>query len=369
MLDLSRLLPGPLAAQHLADLGAHVTKIEDPKLGDYVRPAIRALANRGKEAMTLDLKSDAGREIFFRLLAEADIVLESFRPGVMARLGLDYAALAARRPAIVYCAVTGYGQTGTRRDAAGHDVNFLAATGVLDQTGRAGGGPVIPGFLLSDILGGTLTATVGILAALFDARASGKGRFVDVAMADAVLAHNILPVAEINEKGSVHPRGTGSHTGGAAKYNVYACRDGRHLAVGAQEKKFWDVLCDAIGLPALKDQHQARGEEGGKVAAALAGAFAQRDAADWAAGLEPLDCCVCLVRTCEEAVEDPRFAERGVVIRREGLPVTLGLPFTLSDHRVPEGHSPARGEHTAAILERLGYDSAGIEQLRARGVV
>jgi crotonobetainyl-CoA:carnitine CoA-transferase CaiB-like acyl-CoA transferase len=369
VLDLSRLLPGPLAAQHLADLGAHVIKIEDPKLGDYVRPAIRALANRGKEALTLDLKSEAGRAIFLRLLDEADVVLESFRPGVMERLGLGYEALAARRPSIVHCAITGYGHSGPRRNAAGHDINFLAATGVLDQTGREGEAPVIPGFLLSDILGGTLTATVGILAALVDARATGHGRFIDVSIADAVLAHNILPLAELNESGSVHARGTGSHTGGVARYNVYACRDGRYLAVGAQEKKFWDVLCEALELPALKERHQAKGEAAREARAELAREFARRDAADWAARLEPLDCCVSLVRTCEEAVADPAFAERGVVVRREGE-VAFGLPFAMSGHRAPHGaRSPSRGEHTGAILARLGYDAAAIERLRAQGVV
>lgn len=370
VLDLSRLLPGPLCAQHLADLGAQVIKIEDPKVGDYIRPAIRRLANRGKEGLTLDLKSDAGRGIFFELLAQADVVLESFRPGVMARLGLGYDVLCGRRPSIVHCAISGYGQSGPRRSAAGHDINYLALSGVLDQTGRAGEPPVIPGFLVSDILGGTLTAAMGILAALIDARATGHGRFVDVSMADAVMAHCVLPAAELNEAGAVHVRGRGTHTGGAPRYNVYAARDGRYLAVGAQEKKFWDVLCEALGLPELKDQHQPTDSEAAaRVSVRLAQAFARRSAAEWHAILGPLDCCVSPVLTCEEALADPGFAARGTVHNAGGT-VALGLPLAMSDYSCPvERASPERGEHSAAILQRLGYGVAEIDALRDRGVI
>jgi alpha-methylacyl-CoA racemase len=369
VLDLSRLLPGPLCAQHLADLGAHVIKIEDPKVGDYVRPAIRKLANRGKEALTLDLKSDAGRAIFFRLLDESDVVIESFRPGVMTRLRLDYETLAERRPSIVHCAITGYGQSGPRSMAAGHDINYLGFAGVLDQTGREDGPPVIPGFLVSDILGGTLTAAMGILAAFVDARSTGHGRFVDVSMADAVMAHCVLPAAEFNEHGHAHRRGTGPHTGGKPRYNVYAARDGRYLAVGAQEKKFWDALCDALELPELKTMHDAEANEAANVSAVLARRFATRDAADWLAVLEPLDCCVGPVLTVEEALSDPGFAARGTV-RHEARAVALGLPLVMSGHRTPiERKSPARGEHTDAILGRLGFAPAEVGALRAQGVI
>lgn len=371
MLDLSRLLPGPLCAQHLADLGANVIKIEDPKVGDYVRPAIRALANRGKEALALDLKAPEGREIFLELLETADVVLESFRPGVMRRLGLAYDLLAARRPSIVHCAITGFGQDGPRRDAAGHDINFLALAGVLDQTGEAGGPPAIPGFLISDILGGTLTAAMGILAALVEARATGRGRFVDVSMADAVMAHSVLPLAEYNESGEVHGRGRGTHTGGAPRYNVYAARDGRYLALGAQERKFWDALCDGLGLPHLKPKHQSTGHEAEEVARELREAFARRDAAEWVALLGPHDCCVTPVLHCEEAFADPGFLARGTVHNPgKGAPATLGLPLAMSDlERVAHRRSPARGEHSDAILARLGYAPGEIDALRTRGII
>ena len=369
VLDLSRLLPGPLCGQHLADLGARVIKIEDPKVGDYVRPSIRQLANRGKEALTLDLKSDAGREIFFKLLDQADVVLESFRPGVMQRLGLGYDVLSRRRPSVVHCAITGYGQSGRRRDFAGHDINYLALSGVLDQTGREAAAPVIPGFLISDILGGTLTAAMGILAALVGSRATGHGRFIDVSMADAVLAHSVLPLAEFNETGRVHRRGKGSHTGGMPRYNVYATRDGRYIALGAQEKKFWEVLCNALGLPELAGRHQPTDEEAPRVEAALQAKFRERDVGDWIALLEPLDCCVAPVLSFEEALADPDFLARGTVRRSASSEWTLGLPFAMSDVRTPDRESPSRGQHTDTILESLGYGREDVRQLREREVV
>ena len=371
VLDLSRLLPGPLCAQHLADLGAEVIKIEDPATGDYVRPSLRSLVNRGKEGLTLNLKSEEGCEIFFRLLAEADVVLESFRPGVMARLGLGYEALHERRPAIVHCAITGYGQSGPRRDSAGHDINFLALSGVLDQTGAADGPPVLPGFLVSDILGGTLTAAMGILAALVEARATGRGRFIDVSMADAVVAHSVLPLAELHDSGHVASRGRGSHTGGAPRYGIYATRDGRHIAVGAQERKFWDMLCDALGLPDLKEKHRATGPESEKVRASLGRVFASRDATEWVALLEPLDCCVSPVLAFEEALAEPGYAARGTVRRdKAGARATLGFPLAMSEFDCPADRpSPKRGEHTDRILARLGYGPDRVAALREQGAI
>ncbi|VTU30775.1 Formyl-coenzyme A transferase [Variovorax sp. SRS16] len=371
VLDLSRLLPGPLCAQHLCELGATVIKIEDPGAGDYARPAMRELVNRGKIGLTLNLKCDEGREIFFQLLANADVVLEGFRPGVMQRLGLDYAELSRRRPSLVYCAISGYGQSGARRHAAGHDINYLSRSGVLDMTGEGGGPPVIPGFLISDILGGTLSAATGILAALVEARQTGRGRFIDVSMTDAVMAHNVLPLAEYNESGSVHARGTGSHTGGAARYRTYAARDGRFLAVGAQEKKFWDLLCDALELPELKPLHSPDDARAPDVERLLRRAFATRDAADWLSVLEPLDCCVTAVRSFEEALRDPDFRSRGTVrAPAADAPMSLGLPFVVSElaPSAPKA-APRQGEHTDTVLGELGFGRDTIASLRSRGVI
>jgi crotonobetainyl-CoA:carnitine CoA-transferase CaiB-like acyl-CoA transferase len=298
-------------------------------------------------------------------------VLDGFRPGVMDRLGLGYRTLAQHKASIVHCSITGYGQHGPRRDAAGHDINYLALSGVLDMTGRAGEPPALPGFLLCDILGGTLCAAMGILAALLDARSTGRGRFIDVSMADAVMAHCVLPLAEYQDSGAVHARGTGSHTGGAPRYNVYATRDGRYLAVGAQEKKFWDVLCDALQMPDLKRHHQPDAAQAREVEARLRAAFARRDAQAWLALLEPLDCCVTPVLTFEEALAQPGFRERGTVRPGNAQPaLVLGLPFVMSD-LVSAAYrpAPAPGADTVRILEQLGYAAGRIGALRARGVI
>ncbi len=364
VLDLSRLLPGPLCGQHLADLGAEVIKIEDPDVGDYVRPAMRALANRGKRALTLNLKTDAGREAFLRLVDTADVVLEGFRPGVMARLGVGYETLAARRPSLVFCAISGYGQEGPRRDVAGHDINYLGHCGVLDATGPADGPPVLPGFLVSDLMGGTITATMGVLAALVDARATGRGRFVDVSITDALMAHCVMQLADLHD-GVATERGRGRYTGGAPRYGVYAAADGRYLAVGAQERKFWDAFCEAIGHPELKEHHYASGEKAREVRATVARAVASRSADEWMAVLGPLDCCVSIVATFAEAIEDPAFAARGTVNRREDGTYALGFPVAMSEFECPVNRpSPSRGEHTDEILAELGYSAEDIAAMR-----
>ena len=370
MLDLSRLLPGPLCAQHLADLGAEVIKIEDPEVGDYARPAIRERVNRGKKGLSLNLKSEAGRGIFFRLVDTADVLLESFRPGVMRRLGLDSSILRERRPSLVYCAITGYGQTGSRSEAPGHDINYVALSGTLDRTGGQSGPPVIPGFLLADILGGTLTAAMGILAALLGVRATGQGRYLDVSMLDALVAHSVLPLAELVEAGTTPARGQGLHTGGVARYGVYETRDQRFIAIGAEESKFWNVLCKAIGAPELADGPGITAPPESVVAERLRAIFRQRDAADWLALLEPLNCCVSPVLTFAEALADPDIGRRTLVRDDAGRPLGFRCPFVMSGlDAASHAGSPSRGQHNREILEALGYAPAEIARLAAERVI
>lgn len=217
ILDLTRLLPGPVATLHLADLGADVIKIEDPQVGDYARTmgkgsgedsAYFRMMNRNKRGLRLDLKQPEGREVFLRLAREADVVIESFRPGVVDKLGIGYAAVKAVNPRITYCAISGYGQDGPYRELAGHDLNYLGYAGLLDQIGTAGGEPAIPNFQIADLLGGALTAAMGILAAVIDAQRSGEGRYVDVSMTDSVLAHAYFAMLTLNERGRAAARGT-----------------------------------------------------------------------------------------------------------------------------------------------------------------
>ncbi len=294
MLDMTRLLPGPMCTLYLADLGADVIKVEDAGAGDYargvaIRPAANAGAttawfralNRNKRSLAVDLKSPEGHRAFMTLARGADVIVEGFRPGVVSALRVDYDAVRATNPRIVYCALSGYGQTGPRRSAAGHDVNYLGYAGVLEYTGQRGGAPALANLQIADLLGGAATAAIGILAALFGAHRSGHGRFVDVAMADAVLAHQIFALGALEDTGVVAARGDDLLTGGVPCYGVYETRDGRWLAVGALEAKFWRALCETLGRPDLVAFQLATGVEGARVRADVQKIFRGDTLAGW----------------------------------------------------------------------------------------
>jgi crotonobetainyl-CoA:carnitine CoA-transferase CaiB-like acyl-CoA transferase len=388
VLDLTRLLPGPMATLHLADLGADVIKIEDTGAGDYARemgpmrsewgktPAesspmslLFRMVNRNKRAIRLDLKQAQGREAFLRLAERADVVVEGFRPGVMDKLGAGYPALAARNPRIVYCSITGYGQDGPYRERAGHDINYMGYAGVADQIGAEGGPPVVPNFQIADLLGGALAPAMGILAALVDARASGRGRHVDVSMTDAVLAHAVFPLLGLLERGAVPERGTTMLAGGLPCYNLYRTRDERYMAVGALEKKFWETLCDILGCPELKPKHIVFGEEARPVKARLAALFATRTQGEWAETFARADCCVSPVLTMAEALENEQLRARGMVEARSGV-TQLAPPLKMSDLDFKIGRdAPRPGEHTDEVLREAGYDEAEIRALRVQGVI
>lgn len=370
ILDLTRLLPGPLCAQHLADLGADVIKIEDRVRGDYARPVLRRLVNRNKRGLRIDLKNKEGRLLFLRLVRTADVLIESFRPGVMERLGLGYETLRLENSRLVYCGITGYGQDGPDRDLPSHDLNYSALAGIIDDTGRAGEPPAISGFLLGDILGGTLQAAMGILAALFDAQRTGKGRFVDVAMADGLLAHNVLGLANLIEHGKPSPRGAGSHTGGLVHYGIYATSDGRFIAVAAQEKRFWDELCEVIGRPDLKDNHGAPGAGGTPVRRALEEVFAAYPLEYWRKQFRGRETCVTPVLSLEEALEHEQFRARRLIRKNSKGEPSFALPVKFSEFEFTvERDAPAPGEHTEMILRELGLSSAEIERLRTAGAI
>lgn len=377
MLDLTRLLPGPVATLHLADMGADVVKIEDTEEGDYSRRMGRVregmsdffrLVNRNKRALRLDLKKPQGREVFLRLARGAEVVVESFRPGVMARLGLGYDALAAVNPRLVYCSITGYGQSGPYADRAGHDINYIGYAGIGDQIGTAEA-PVVPNFQIADLLGGALTPAMGILAALIDARSSGRGRHVDVAMADAVFAHAILPLLGFLQHGKAPGRGTGMLDGGLPCYSVYRTQDGRWMAVGALERKFWETLCDILGCPELKEKHIVYGEEAKPVKERLAAGFASRTQHEWSEVFARADCCVSPILPIDEALANEQFRAREMIAGEGGLTqLALPLKFSEFEFRIARP-APGRGEHTEEILREAGYRDAEIAALRGDGVI
>ena len=381
VLDLSRLLPGPMCTHYLADLGADVVKVEDLREGDYARALPTAVGaartpttwyraiNRNKRSIAIDLKRDAGRRAFLALAQRADVVVEGFRPGVVQGLRIDYETVAARNPRIVYCALSGYGQTGPRARTAGHDINYLGYAGVLDATGQKGGRPALANVQIADLLGGAASAAIGILGALFGAARTGRGRYVDVAMADAVLAHEVVALGALVDGGRVAARGDDLLTGGVPCYGVYETRDGRWLAVGALEAKFWRALCRTIGREDLVAAQFATGEAGERAREALAAVLATRTRDEWTSVFAGVDCCVSPVLTFAEALADPQFTARGMVRGVEGARA-FAPPFALTPPvERPMREAPAHGEHGRDVLREAGYDAAAIDALVEVGAV
>ena len=371
ILDLTRLLPGPVATLHLADLGAEVIKIEDPQVGDYARTlgtgqgedsAYFRMINRNKQGLRLDLKKPEGVEVFMRLAREADVIIESFRPGVMDKLGVGYAAIAAVNPKIAYCSISGYGQDGPYKDLAGHDINYLGYAGVLDQIGSAGGNPAIPNFQIADLLGGAMTAAMGILAAVIEAQRTGQGRYIDVSMTDSVLAHTYFSMLRLNDAGQSAPRGTDLLSGGLPCYATYRCADGKHMAVGALEGKFWKTACEVLGHPDwLKRQWDAglRGE--------LAELFATRPRDEWASLFAAVDCCITPILSPEEALANEQILARKMIVQEDGL-TQFAPPLKMSGFEFSiRQAAPKSGEHNAAILAAAGYSTTEIQRLESAG--
>lgn len=378
ILDLTRLLPGPVATLHLADLGADVVKIEDPQVGDYARTlgkgqgedsAYFRMINRNKRGLRLDLKKPEGVEIFMALVRDADVVMESFRPGVADKLGIGYEAVRAMNPRIAYCSISGYGQDGPYRHLAGHDLNYLGYAGMLDQIGPAGGDPVIPNFQIADLLGGALTAAMGVLAAVVEAQRTGQGRHVDVSMTESVLAHAYFAMLRLNDTGTSAPRGTDMLSGGLPCYSVYRTADGRHMAVAALEAKFWQTFCQVIGRPDLIARHAVTGTEAEAVKADLAALFATRTRDEWAALFAEADCCVTPVLSLEEALDNEQTQARGTVFETDGLR-QFAPPMKMSEFDFTvDRRAPKVGEHSARILADAGFQPADIARFRAAGVI
>ena len=379
VLDLTRLLPGPVCTLYLADLGADVIKVEDTGAGDYARDlgsvpgrvsAFYRAVNRNKRSVALDMKRPGGRAAFLALARHADVVVESFRPGVVAALGIDAATLQAAHPRLVYASITGYGQSGPRAGHAGHDINFLGYAGVLDQTGSRGGPPALSNLQIGDLLGGAAPAAIAILAACLEAQRTGRGRAIDVAMADAALAHNILALHALEQRGRTAPRGEDLLTGGVPAYGVYGTADGRWLAVGALEPKFWQLLCRQLGRPDLAPHGLATGEHGLAVRRELEAIFGEKALAHWVEVLGAVDCCVTPVATLDEALVDPQFTARGMVVQDAAGARQYAPPFRLSGHAFAlRREAPAQGQHSAEVLREAGYDDTAIARLIAEGSV
>lgn len=383
VLDLSRLLPGPFCSMLLADLGADVIKIEAPKTGDYIRwwppffgenSGFHVVLNRNKRSLTLNLKHPKAREIFQRLVRDADVLLESFRPGVMEKLGLGYEELKKINPRLVYCAITGYGKDGPRSQKAGHDINYLALNGVLSHSGIEGCS-VLPGVQVADLGGGALFAAFSIVVALLARERSGEGQFIDISMTDGALTWNCLRWGKYLADGKVPSPGDDFLNHGFACYNLYETRDGRTMALGALEPQFWKAFCESVEHPEWdRPDYFEPGPHQKELQQKIADLFKQKSQAEWIEHFQKEDCCCEPVLKLDEVMEDPQMRTRQMVVEMVheswGAYRQLGIAPKFS--KTPgslRSHAPQLGEHTEEVLRKLGYSSDQIESLKSEGVI
>jgi alpha-methylacyl-CoA racemase len=383
VLDLSRLLPGGFCSLLLADFGAQVLKVEDTGMGDYVRwsppyhegaddsakSALFLALNRGKRSIRLNLKEAAGREVLLRLVREHDVLLESFRPGVMERLGVGYERLREENPGLVYCAISGYGQDGPYTARSGHDMNYLGLNGLLGLTGDAGGPPVQSAGQIADIGGGALMGAFGILAALRERDRSGTGQLVDVSMFDGSLSWLAMVAAARLAGGPPPARGDLELAGRLICYRPYACSDG-WVTLGALEPKFWQAWCRGVGREDLIEKQFER--PGSEAHAEVERIFLGRTRAEWHEFAERHDCCLEPVLDLDEALDSELVRAREMVVEvdqpgTDGVKL-LGVPVKLSrTPGAPGGPGPALGEHTDEVLSELGFSEEEIKALKESG--
>lgn len=369
VLDLTRLLPGPYCSLMLADFGADVIKIEDTKLGDYARwtepktgefSAMFYSLNRNKRSMSLDLKLQESREVFLELVKTADVLIESFRPGVMDRLGLGYEELKKHNPKLIYCAITSFGQTGPYKDKPGHDINFLSYSGLLDLQGEQNRKPVSSSVQIGDIGGGSLMAVIGILVSIIEARKSGKGQFIDISMLDGAVSwmQTILPAFLTDNQAP--KRGELVLNGAKACYETYETKDQRYLSVGALEFKFWKNFCLVIGKEELISKLDAPSDQQNALKQEIQAVISTKTLQEWIALFDGIDACVAPVLTVEEMVNDPQIKDRKMIEEvynpSAGITRQIANPIKLSRIKAETvRQAPGLGEHNEEILKELGY--------------
>lgn len=383
VLDFSTLLPGPFASLMLADMGAEVLRIESPTRVDLLRvlpphdhgtSASHAYLNRNKRSLALDLKQAEALEIVRELVKDYDIVLEQFRPGVMERLGLGYAALNAINPRLIYVSITGYGQTGPYKDRAGHDINYLALAGIASHTGRQDSGPLPLGVQLADVAGGSLHAVVGLLAAVIARQHSGAGQHLDVSMTDCSFSLNAMAGAGYLACG-VEPEWETQVLNGGSFYDYYRTRDGRWMSVGSLEPAFMQQLCEALGRRELAAQGLSpRPEEQKALKLALQVEFEKRSFAELCELFAGLDACVEPVLSLSEAVEHPQLKARELISqvpRGDGsTQAQIACPLKFSEGLPEARHiGVAVGAHSDEVLAELGFSAQRIAELRLTKVI
>ncbi|MFN8310822.1 MAG: CoA transferase [Chitinophagales bacterium] len=378
IMDFTRLLPGPMATMLLAGMGADVIKVEDQDAPDYVRTfepmlgdqsAFYYALNTDKRSLAINFLKPQGREVLLKVLERCDVLVEQFRPGVMARFGLDYDTLKDLFPKLIYVSITGYGQQSVLAQAAGHDLNYIATSGLLGMNGTAER-PVIPGFQVADVAGGAYMAMNAVLAALYQRERTGKGDFVDVAMTDAVLPLLALPFAAYQATGEISRRESFQLSGGLANYNVYICSDGKFLAIGALEPKFWSAICEKLQKPEWEDALLSGVDAHDQIKAALGQLLKEKTSAEWLAFFEGSDCCVSLVNDLSMLEHDPYLVGRDLfaTFDLEGKAFkTIRQPLKFSSAKSGSPMiAPKLGEDTFALLREAGFTDAEIGEMNGK---
>lgn len=378
VLDLSRMLPGPYCSMMLGDLGAEVIKVEEPKIGDptrHTRPIVDgqsaafAQVNRNKKSIAIDLKQPEGRHLFIRLASTADCILEQFRPGVVDRLGVGYKSVSEINPRIVYCSLTGFGQDGPHRDRSGHDLNYLALSGVLGLTTDERGKPVIPGVQLADLAGGMI-AGFAILAALLARERTGLGQYVDVSMFDVMLSMLPIPAAHHFAGKTIPVGGKYVLSGAYPFYNVYQTSDARFMTLGALEPKFWANFCLTVGREDLIARQFDEGELRESLFEEVRTIFKSRTRSEWVELMRAADCCCEPVLAMTEAFAHAQTRAREMVRESSSITDQLGFSYKLSDTPPRETRpAPALGENTAELLDEIGVSRDERARLRQAGVI
>ncbi|MFH1623621.1 MAG: CaiB/BaiF CoA-transferase family protein [Pseudomonadota bacterium] len=382
ILDVSRLLPFNYCTLMLADLGAEVLKIEEPKIGDYMRwfpPKLKKenaaflMANRNKKSMTLNLREEKGKEILRQLAKEHDVLFESFRPGVMKRLGVGYDDLKKVNPRLVFCSSTGYGQDGPYKDRPGHDMNYISVAGILEATGRHTGAPVIPGIPIADMSIGIFSA-FSILAGIISRDRTGKGQYIEVSMTDCMVSYNMMNIASFIASQRSQDSQILGIAGETPCYNVFKTRDGKFISLGNIEDKFWVNLLKLIGREELKEYQFATGEKQKKAMDELQNVFLSKTRKEWLDLFEGKDICYAPVNDIEDLMADPQVKHRQMLLKTdqpgEGEMTTVGFPFKFSETpgkiKTP---APSLGQHTEEILKSLGYEDPDINEMRAKNII
>jgi crotonobetainyl-CoA:carnitine CoA-transferase CaiB-like acyl-CoA transferase len=382
VLDLSRLLPGGFCSMMLGDFGAEVIKVEEPGRGDYVRwtppfldgqSAYFLSINRNKKSMVLDLKNPKGIDVFLRLVGTADVVIESFRPGVVDRLGIGYPHVAKVNPRIVYCSISAFGQSGPLRERVGHDLNCLALSGLLSITGMKGGPPIIPGVQLSDYAT-AMMATTAILLAYIECQRSGQGQYCDISMLDAITSWMGMPMVKYLADGLLPGPQDSMFNGAFACCNVYETKDTRFVVLGAMEEKFWISFCKVIGredLIPLQWESQTVQE---KIKKELSLLFRQKTIGEWVKLLDGQEICFSPVLNIEETLHFPHLQSRGMFqdIKGEGgktIP-QVGFPMKLSNTPAAYSIPPLKmGQDNRSILQKAGFSAKEIQLLEEEGII